>query len=266
MTPDDLYYSKEHEWLRLEGDSATIGITDHAQQELGDIVYVELPDPDTALEADEVMGSVESVKAVSEIFCPVAGTVTEVNGSLEDAPEVVNSDPYGDGWLIRLRLDDAGSPAATMLSAGDYRRSKPYVPSRPVSVATCAVRSAAVPVWRPPPGGLAGVPSRYAIPAQSRLRGSAPLTSWEPAAVRVSLSKPARDSGPRVSERTARRGFASAQAPRQTQRTWAGRPSPEGRTVRASEASHAGQSPIHSESDFRSPSAEPTWSAPPSQR
>ncbi|MDE2971482.1 MAG: glycine cleavage system protein GcvH, partial [Acidobacteriota bacterium] len=109
------------EWLRLEGDgSATIGITDHAQQELGDIVYVELPDPGSALEADDVMGSVESVKAVSEIFSPVAGTVTAVNDALEDAPEVVNSDPYGDGWLIRLRLDDAGSPAATMLSAADY--------------------------------------------------------------------------------------------------------------------------------------------------
>ena len=123
MIPDDLYYSKEHEWLRLEGDgSATIGITDHAQQELGDIVYVELPDPHAALEADDVMGSVESVKAVSEIFCPVGGTVTEVNESLEDAPEVVNSDPYGEGWLIRLRLDDAGSPAATMLSAADYEK------------------------------------------------------------------------------------------------------------------------------------------------
>ncbi len=121
MIPDDLYYSKEHEWLRLEGDgSATIGITDHAQQELGDIVYVELPEPDAALEADDVMGSVESVKAVSEIFCPVAGTVTEVNGSLEDAPEVVNSDPYGDGWLIRLTLDDPASVAGTMLSAGQY--------------------------------------------------------------------------------------------------------------------------------------------------
>ena len=123
MIPDDLYYSKEHEWLRLEGDgSATIGITDHAQQELGDIVYVELPDPDTALEADDVMGSVESVKAVSEIFCPVGGTVTEVNESLEDAPEVVNSDPYGDGWLIRLTLDDPESAAATMLSAGGYEK------------------------------------------------------------------------------------------------------------------------------------------------
>ena len=123
MIPDDLYYSKEHEWLRLEADgSATIGITDHAQQELGDIVYVELPDAGSALETDEVMGSVESVKAVSEIFCPVAGTVTEVNESLEDAPEAVNSDPYGDGWLIRLKLEDAESVAATMLSAADYEK------------------------------------------------------------------------------------------------------------------------------------------------
>lgn len=121
MIPDDLYYSKEHEWLRLEADgTATIGITDHAQQELGDIVYVELPDRDTALEADEAMGSVESVKAVSEIFCPVGGTVVAVNDALEDAPEVVNSDPYGDGWLIRLRPDDAASPAAAMLSAAQY--------------------------------------------------------------------------------------------------------------------------------------------------
>ncbi len=123
MIPDDLYYSKEHEWLRLEGDgTATIGITDHAQQELGDIVYVELPDPESALEADEVMGSVESVKAVSEIFCPVGGAVVEINEALEDAPEQVNSGPYGDGWLIRLRLDDAGSPAATMLSPAQYEQ------------------------------------------------------------------------------------------------------------------------------------------------
>ena len=123
MIPDDLYYSKEHEWLRLEGDgSATVGITDHAQQELGDIVYVELPDAGSDLGADEVMGSVESVKAVSEIFCPIAGTVTEINDSLEDAPEVVNSDPYGDGWLIRLQLADAGSVAATMLSAAQYEQ------------------------------------------------------------------------------------------------------------------------------------------------
>ena len=123
MIPDDLYYSKEHEWLRLEGDgTATIGITDHAQQELGDIVYVELPDADAALEAEEVMGSVESVKAVSEIFCPVAGTVTAVNDALEDAPEAVNSDPYGDGWLIRLRLDDPASVTGTMLSAAQYEK------------------------------------------------------------------------------------------------------------------------------------------------
>ena len=123
MIPDDLYYSKDHEWLRLEADGiASIGITDHAQQELGDIVYVELPEPDSSLEADEAMGSVESVKAVSEIFCPVGGTVAEVNDALEDAPEQVNSDPYGDGWLIRLKLDDPGSPAATMLSAAQYEQ------------------------------------------------------------------------------------------------------------------------------------------------
>ena len=123
MIPDDLYYSKEHEWLRLEGDgTATVGITDHAQQELGDIVYVELPDPEAALDADEAMGSVESVKAVSEIFCPVGGTVAEVNGALEEAPEVVNSDPYGDGWLIRLRLEDVDAPANSMLSAAEYAK------------------------------------------------------------------------------------------------------------------------------------------------
>ena len=123
MIPDDLYYSKEHEWLRPEADgTATIGITDHAQQELGDIVYVELPEPETALEADEAMGSVESVKAVSEIFCPVAGAVAAVNEALEDAPEVVNSDPYGEGWLIRLRLDDPGAPKAIMLSAVEYEK------------------------------------------------------------------------------------------------------------------------------------------------
>ena len=123
MIPDDLYYSKEHEWLRPEADgTATIGITDHAQQELGDIVYVELPDMASALEAEEAMGSVESVKAVSEIFCPVAGTVVEVNDSLEDVPEVVNSDPYGDGWLIQLKLDDPGSVAATMMSASEYEK------------------------------------------------------------------------------------------------------------------------------------------------
>ena len=122
MIPDDLFYSKEHEWLRLEADGvATIGITDHAQQELGDIVYVELPAPDTPLGADEAMGSVESVKAVSEIFCPVAGTVIETNESLESAPERVNADPYGAGWLIRIRPEDPDAPAADLLSAADYQ-------------------------------------------------------------------------------------------------------------------------------------------------
>ena len=177
MTPDDLYYSKEHEWLRLEGDgSATIGITDHAQQELGDIVYVELPDPGSALEADDVMGSVESVKAVSEIFSPVAGTVTAVNDALEDAPEVVNSDPYGDGWLIRLTVgrcgvaggDDALGRATTTSTSrarpteGGQGERPPFRCAaravRAVGVTTCAARSAAR-------AGLeTGVPGRRAIP------------------------------------------------------------------------------------------------------
>ena len=121
MIPDDLHYSKDHEWLRLESDGvATIGITDHAQQELGDIVFVELPEPETRLETNEAMGNVESVKAVSEIFCPVAGTVLEVNPALESAPEQVNTDPYGEGWLIRLRPDDPEAPARDLLSAAGY--------------------------------------------------------------------------------------------------------------------------------------------------
>ena len=120
MIPDDLYYTREHEWLRLDGDgTATIGITHHAQEELGDIVYVELPAPETAFEAGEAMGSVESVKAVSEIFCPVAGVVTEVNAVLEAAPERINQDPYGEGWFLRVRLADE-SALESLLSPADY--------------------------------------------------------------------------------------------------------------------------------------------------
>lgn len=122
MIPDDLRYSKDHEWLRLESDgAATIGITDHAQQELGDIVFVEFPEPGTRLEANAAMGNVESVKAVSEIFCPVAGTVLGVNSTLESAPEHVNGDPYGEGWLIRLRPDDPEAAGRDLLSAAEYR-------------------------------------------------------------------------------------------------------------------------------------------------
>lgn len=120
MIPDDLYYTREHEWLRLEGDgTATVGITHHAQEELGDIVYVELPAPQTAFAANEPIGSVESVKAVSEIFCPVAGVVTEVNPILENAPERINDDPYGEGWFLRFRLESEDA-LQSLLSAADY--------------------------------------------------------------------------------------------------------------------------------------------------
>ena len=121
MIPEGLYYSEEHEWLRSEGDgTATIGITHHAQEELGDIVYVELPESDMQLDAGESFGAVESVKAVSEVFAPLAGRVIAINETLEDAPEAVNEDPYGAGWLIRVRLDDDADPEDTLMSAAGY--------------------------------------------------------------------------------------------------------------------------------------------------
>ena len=121
MSPEDLLYSREHEWLRLEADGeATVGITDHAQDELGDIVYVELPEEGASFEAGEAMGSVESVKAVSELFCPAGGEVLARNEALENAPERVNESPYGDGWLVRLRLADPESAAEGLLGAADY--------------------------------------------------------------------------------------------------------------------------------------------------
>ncbi|HKS42068.1 MAG TPA: glycine cleavage system protein GcvH, partial [Blastocatellia bacterium] len=97
-TPEDLNYTKDHEWIRVQGDVATVGITDHAQRQLGDVVYVELPKAGDKFEASEPFGSVESVKAVSEIYMPLSGSVVEVNDSLNDEPERVNTDPYGDGW------------------------------------------------------------------------------------------------------------------------------------------------------------------------
>lgn len=121
MSPEDLLYSREHEWLRLEADGeATVGITDHAQNELGDIVYVELPEEGASFEAGEAMGSVESVKAVSELFCPAGGEVLARNEALENAPERVNESPYGDGWLVRLRLADPESAAEGLLGAAAY--------------------------------------------------------------------------------------------------------------------------------------------------
>ena len=103
--PDDRKYSKEHEWVKIDGTSAVVGITNYAQSSLGDIVYVELPKPGTKLERSKPIGVVESVKAVSDIYAPVSGTVTEVNASVEDDPAKVNADPFGDGWLVKLKLD-----------------------------------------------------------------------------------------------------------------------------------------------------------------
>jgi glycine cleavage system H protein len=107
MVPGDLRYTKEHEWVRLEGDEAIIGITAYAAEQLGDIVYVELPEPGRALDQFATFGVVESVKAVSDLFAPLTGEVAARNEALADAPELVNSDPYGEGWMVRLRVGNA---------------------------------------------------------------------------------------------------------------------------------------------------------------
>lgn len=117
--PEELLYSKEHEWIRLEGNIATIGITDYAQSELGDVVFVELPEIGHSLAAEGVFGSLESVKAVSEIYTPVSGQITQVNSSLEDSPEKVNDDPYGNGWMIQIQVTDT-SETGKLMSALDY--------------------------------------------------------------------------------------------------------------------------------------------------
>jgi glycine cleavage system H protein len=117
--PEGLYYSKDHEWLRVEGETGTVGITDHAQNSLGDVVYVELPKSGETFAAHDTFGSVESVKAVSELFLPIAGEVTEVNESLTDEPEKVNTDPYGDGWMLRVKLSNRGE-VDSLLSAAEY--------------------------------------------------------------------------------------------------------------------------------------------------
>jgi glycine cleavage system H protein len=104
--PKNLRYTKDHEWISVEGDIATVGITDFAQHELGDIVYVDIASKDKKLEAETVFGTVEAVKTVSDLFLPVAGTVTEVNPLLDSEPEKVNSDPYGDGWMVKMKMDN----------------------------------------------------------------------------------------------------------------------------------------------------------------
>lgn len=118
--PADYRYTKEHEWIKVEGNSATIGITDHAQEALGDIVFVDLPKPGTDVAAHKSFGSVESVKAVSELFAPVSGTVTEINPALADAPEKINSDAHG-SWMIKITLKDPGEVNG-LLSAADYEK------------------------------------------------------------------------------------------------------------------------------------------------
>lgn len=106
--PQNLRYTKDHEWISIEGNIATVGVTDFAQHELGDIVYVEIESKDKPLAADAVFGTVEAVKTVSDLFLPVAGTVTEINPILENEPEKVNTDPYGDGWMIKMKVDNPG--------------------------------------------------------------------------------------------------------------------------------------------------------------
>jgi glycine cleavage system H protein len=118
--PSDLKYTKDHEWVKIEGDKAIIGITDFAQSELGDIVYVEVETVDETLDAEEIFGTVEAVKTVSDLFLPLSGEITEFNESLEDEPEKVNSDPYGEGWMIKMKFSDA-SQVDDLLSADDYK-------------------------------------------------------------------------------------------------------------------------------------------------
>jgi glycine cleavage system H protein len=117
--PEDLRYTKEHEWVRLEGEAAVIGITEFAQHELGDIVYVEIETNGKQLSAGSVFGTVEAVKTVSDLYLPVSGTIIEVNPKLASSPELVNTDPYGEGWMVKMRLDDS-SDLQTLMDADAY--------------------------------------------------------------------------------------------------------------------------------------------------
>ena len=115
--PTDLQYTKDHEWVRISGGNATVGITDHAQKQLGDVVFVELPKVGDTFEASEPFGSIESVKAVSEAYMPVSGTISAINESLNDDPELINTDPYGEGWMITIKMTSAPTD---LLSAAEY--------------------------------------------------------------------------------------------------------------------------------------------------
>ena len=118
--PEELHYTKDHEWIKIDGNIATIGITDFAQSELGDIVYVEVETLDETLEADEIFGTVEAVKTVSDLFLPLSGQIIEFNETLEDEPEKVNTDPYGEGWMIKIKCSDL-SQVENLLSADAYK-------------------------------------------------------------------------------------------------------------------------------------------------
>ncbi len=117
MYPDDYYYTKDHEWIKVEGEQATVGITDFAQKQLGDVVYVEMPEKGTMLEFHQSLGVIESVKAVSDVYSPISGEVVELNSQLDDSPELVNQDPHGKGWIIRLKIKDEAELQKLMSSA-----------------------------------------------------------------------------------------------------------------------------------------------------
>jgi glycine cleavage system H protein len=119
--PEDLKYTREHEWVSIEGNVATIGITDHAQQQLGDVVFVELPAIGERVEKADAFGVVESTKAVSDVYAPVSGEIAEVNDDLPDNPELLNEDPYGDGWMVKITLGDRGD-LDDLMSAEEYRK------------------------------------------------------------------------------------------------------------------------------------------------
>jgi len=118
---DDLKYTKEHEWVKVEGDTATMGVTDYAQRQLGDVVFIELPQVGAQLEQMKAFGVIEAVKAVSDIFSPISGEVTQVNSQLESQSNLINTDPYGEGWIIKIKVKDPAELDA-LLSPGDYRK------------------------------------------------------------------------------------------------------------------------------------------------
>ncbi len=121
MYPDNYFYTKDHEWLKIEGDKATVGITDFAQKQLGDVVYVELPQTGAQLEFHQSLGVIESVKAVSDIYSPISGEVVEINEKLNDSPELVNDDPHGKGWIIRMKIRDEGE-LDKLMSPSEYEK------------------------------------------------------------------------------------------------------------------------------------------------